>query len=87
MPSLFSESPGPDVEVTPRHPANEAPMAEHTPAISSSAWKTTAPRLFHLGKFLQNFRCRGNGVGAQEEFPAGFFSCSKQVPMQWQYCR
>ena len=33
--------PGPDVVVTPSEPEKEAPMAELTPAISSSAWKVT----------------------------------------------
>ena len=33
--------PGPEVVVTPREPEKEAPMAELTPAISSSAWKVT----------------------------------------------
>ena len=36
--SDFSETPGPDVVVTPSAPPNAAPMAAPMPAISSSAW-------------------------------------------------
>jgi hypothetical protein len=35
--------PGPELDVTPSAPANDAPMAEHTAAISSSAWNVTTP--------------------------------------------
>ena len=35
--SDLSDSPGPDVLVTAKSPANAAPKAVHTPAISSSA--------------------------------------------------
>src|ERR687893_3173197 len=42
--SDFSETPGPDVVVTPRAPPNEAPIAEAMPAISSSAWKVRTPK-------------------------------------------
>ena len=44
MASDLSETPGPDVVVTPSWPANEAPMAAPTPAISSSAWKVVTPK-------------------------------------------
>ena len=37
IPSDFSAIPGPALEVTPREPAKDAPIAEHTAAISSSA--------------------------------------------------
>ena len=36
MASLFRQMPGPEVEVTPRAPAKEAPTADAQPAISSS---------------------------------------------------
>ena len=36
-PSDFKATPGPALEVTPKLPANEAPTAAHTAAISSSA--------------------------------------------------
>ena len=39
MPSDFRAMPGPALEVTPSEPAKDAPMAVHTAAISSSAWK------------------------------------------------
>ena len=42
--SLFNDNPGPEVEVQAIAPANEAPIAEHIPAISSSAWNTLAPK-------------------------------------------
>jgi hypothetical protein len=35
--SVFSAMPGPELEVKPKYPANEAPMAEHIADISSSA--------------------------------------------------
>ena len=41
--SDFSAMPGPEVVVTPRLPANAAPMAAPIPAISSSAWKVVTP--------------------------------------------
>src|SRR5512138_1390112 len=58
-PSLLSDKPGPEVDDTPRHPANEAPMAEQIPAISSSAWKAMAPRLFIL---VSSWRISDAGV-------------------------
>jgi hypothetical protein len=39
MPSALSAMPGPLEAVTPMAPPKEAPMAEVTAAISSSAWK------------------------------------------------
>ena len=39
--SVLSASPGPEVEVTPSVPANEAPIATQIAAISSSAWTVT----------------------------------------------
>ena len=44
MASCFKATPGPLVPVTPTWPANEAPMAAHTAAISSSAWKVLTPK-------------------------------------------
>ena len=41
MASVLSAMPGPDDEVTPSDPPNEAPMAAQAAAISSSAWKVT----------------------------------------------
>ena len=38
--SDFSADPQVRVVVTPREPANDAPMAAPTPAISSSAWRS-----------------------------------------------
>ena len=38
IPSAFSAIPGPLEQVTPRLPPKEAPIAEQTAAISSSAW-------------------------------------------------
>jgi hypothetical protein len=46
--SDFSEMPGPDVVVTPSAPPKEAPIAEATPAISSSAWKVRMPKALCL---------------------------------------
>jgi hypothetical protein len=46
--SDFSETPGPDVLVTPRLPAYDAPMAAPMPAISSSAWKVVTPNALCL---------------------------------------
>lgn len=43
MASDFSAMPGPEVVVTPREPANEAPIAAPMPAISSSAWNVVIP--------------------------------------------
>ena len=42
--SLFSAKPGPDVVVTAKSPAKAAPIAEQTPAISSSIWQAFTPR-------------------------------------------
>ena len=44
--SPLSAIPGPEEVVTPKLPANEAPIAEHIPAISSSAWKVLIPKFF-----------------------------------------
>ena len=44
MASDFSAMPGPEVVVTPRLPAKEAPMAAPMPAISSSAWNVVTPK-------------------------------------------
>ncbi len=41
--SLFSATPAPELDVTPKAPAKELPMAEQMAAISSSAWKVTTP--------------------------------------------
>ena len=35
--------PGPEVEVMPSLPENDAPIAAPMPAISSSAWKVVTP--------------------------------------------
>ncbi len=43
MASALSAMPGPQVVVTPSAPPNEAPIAEQTAAISSSAWKVVTP--------------------------------------------
>ena len=42
--SLFSATPGPDVVVMPRCPANDAPMASAAAAISSSACTVRTPK-------------------------------------------
>ena len=42
--SAFSTMPGPEVVVTPSEPPNEAPSAEPTAAISSSAWNVRTPK-------------------------------------------
>ena len=42
--SCLRMKPGPLDTVTPRCPANAAPMAELTAAISSSAWKVFTPK-------------------------------------------
>ena len=42
--SLFSATPGPDVVVTPRWPANAAPSAMPAAAISSSACRVRTPK-------------------------------------------
>ena len=44
MVSLFRAIPGPLVPVTPRWPANEAPRAMPTAAISSSACTVRTPK-------------------------------------------
>ena len=44
MASPFSANPGPDVVVIARLPQKLAPIAEHIPAISSSAWKVLTPK-------------------------------------------
>jgi hypothetical protein len=44
--SAFKFMPGPEVVVIAIAPPNDAPIAAHTPAISSSAWKV------YTGKFL-----------------------------------
>ena len=41
--SVLSAIPGPELDVTPRVPAYDAPTAEQIAAISSSAWKVTTP--------------------------------------------
>ena len=43
MASLFRQMPGPDVDVTARLPAYEAPMAMQHPDISSSHWTVLTP--------------------------------------------
>src|SRR5262245_2887784 len=42
--SPLSATPGPDDEVIANCPANAAPTAEETAAISSSAWKVVTPK-------------------------------------------
>ena len=59
MVSDFSASPGPDVVVTPRLPANDAPRAAPMPAISSSAWKVVTPNDLCL---LSSWRMSEAGV-------------------------
>ena len=46
--SPFNANPGPEVVVMAKSPANEAPIAEVTPAISSSAWKAFTPKCLCL---------------------------------------
>ena len=46
--SPLSAMPGPDEPVTPTLPPNEAPMAEVTAAISSSAWNVATPKCLYL---------------------------------------
>ena len=46
--SDFSETPGPDVVVTPSAPPNAAPSAAPMPAISSSAWNVMTSNAFCL---------------------------------------
>ena len=46
MASVLSAMPGPDDEVTPSEPPNDAPMAAQAAAISSSAWKVVTPNSF-----------------------------------------
>jgi hypothetical protein len=46
MASDFRQSPGPEVVVRARFPANDAPMAAQMAAISSSAWKVRTPKCF-----------------------------------------
>ena len=46
--SLFSATPGPLVVVMPRWPANDAPSATPTAAISSSAWTVRIPKCLCL---------------------------------------
>src|SRR5437763_6585159 len=41
--SVFSATPGPELDVTPSAPAKDAPIAEQMAAISSSAWKVRTP--------------------------------------------
>ena len=43
---LGLNEPGPELDVTPREPAYEAPIAEQMAAISSSAWKVTISNSF-----------------------------------------
>jgi hypothetical protein len=46
--SDLSDTPGPEVVVTPSAPPKDAPSAAPTPAISSSAWKVVTPKLLCL---------------------------------------
>ena len=57
--SDFSAMPGPEVVVTPRRPANDAPSAAPMPAISSSAWKVVTPNALCL---LSSWRMSEAGV-------------------------
>ena len=57
--SDFSAMPGPEVVVTPRLPANDAPMAAPMPAISSSAWNVVTPNALCL---LSSWRMSEAGV-------------------------
>ena len=59
MASDLSAMPGPEVVVTPRWPAKDAPMAAPTPAISSSAWKVVTPKDLCL---LSSWRMSEAGV-------------------------
>ena len=43
MASDLSAMPGPEVEVMPSLPENDAPIAAPMPAISSSAWNVVTP--------------------------------------------
>ena len=47
--SVLSDMPGPEVAVIAFRPANDAPTAAPTPAISSSAW-STAPPYFQISR-------------------------------------
>ena len=51
--------PGPEVVVTPRWPAKDAPIAEPTAAISSSAWNVVTPKALCL---LSSWRMSEAGV-------------------------
>ncbi len=44
--SVLRAIPGPELDVTPRDPAYDAPIAAQAAAISSSAWKVTTPSSF-----------------------------------------
>ena len=57
--SDFSATPGPEVVVTASMPPYAAPMAEPTPAISSSAWKVMTPKRLCL---LSSWRMSDAGV-------------------------
>src|SRR5205085_2005570 len=49
---------GPELEVTPSAPANDAPIAEQIAAISSSAWNVTTPYALRLARV-----CRMDDAG------------------------
>ena len=74
MPSLFRARPGPEVEVTAMLPAKEAPMAEHTPAISSSIWHALTPRSLRLAS---SWRMSVAGVMGYEPRKRG-------LPLRWE---
>src|SRR5258708_1079932 len=46
--SAFRPRPGPEVVVIPLEPANDAPIAEQIPAISSSAWNVLTPKFLYF---------------------------------------
>ena len=69
--SAFRTTPGPADAVTPSAPPNEAPIAAPTAAISSSAWNVTTPKSLRPRELLEDRRCRGDRVRAEEEGQAG----------------
>ena len=50
MASVLRAMPGPDETVTPSAPPKEAPIAEQTAAISSSAWKVVTPKFLYCDR-------------------------------------
>ena len=80
--SLFRATPGPLVEVTPRCPANAAPSAMPTAAISSSACTVRTPKCLCFDSSWRMSLAGVIGIAAEEDRQLGQLPGRHQTPRQ-----